>query len=554
MTDEQPTPPPTPAADAPAVVVEERLHPLSPIAHLWIGVVAFGWFAVNTVISGDPIWADVSEFGQRLGSLPSWVLWLGGALVLGLGWGYWSWWTTRFVIDDTEFRLENRGAFQQSQRIAFSRIQSVDVTQPFAARLLGLAQVKIDVGADGGATLSFLKRSRATEIRDYLMSRAHGRATSTTEPGRTASAWDDSASGDTVLIRLTPGEIILSAVASAEILWILAGFGLPWVLSRAFGWQVFDGPGAGVFGIAYGGGAVGLAIVLLGYLSKRLFGQFNYTLARTPAGLRITRGLFTLRSQTIPVHRVQAVQTRQSLIWRWLGRARLDLTVLGLGALTDGEEMTTSTIYLPFGTARQVQVALAAIWPGLELEKLTFTRTPRRARWLDPFEWSWQGYALDDRVLAMRSGWTYRQQLIVPHARLQAMRVSQGPLERRLDLASVQVHTTSLLGVSTIDHLDAPVARRLAFTELDRARVSRVEELLDPPGLRAASAVPVESGVGLVRVPDAAGPPSLPWEPAGASASEPDIWTPPTAPLPDVLPTAPAPPAPVPRPPEAPIG
>ncbi|NLE19066.1 MAG: PH domain-containing protein, partial [Propioniciclava sp.] len=149
MTNEIPVPtagpPPSPTR------IEERLHPLTPFVNLWIGVVALGWFVVSSVLQGDPIWNDLGEMRERLQDMPWWVFLVAGGVVIGLGTGYWSWWTTRFVIDDQEFRLENTGAFQESKRIAFSRIQSVDVTQPFAARLLGLAQVKIDVGADDGA-------------------------------------------------------------------------------------------------------------------------------------------------------------------------------------------------------------------------------------------------------------------------------------------------------------------------------------------------------------------------------------------------------------------
>ena len=486
-------------------VIEERLHPLTPFVNLWIGVVALAWFAATSMLQGNPIWKDIGRLGERLQDVPWWVFIVGAGVVIGLGAGYWSWWTTRFIIDDHEFRLENTGAFQESKRIAYSRIQSVDVTQPFAARLLGLAQVSIDVGADDGATLSFVKRSRATEIRDYLMTRAHGRAATTAEPGRTASVWDDSAQGDHVLVRLTPGEIILSAFATIDIWLLVVAFAVPWLLGWLFDWSV----------LAMGGGMVGLGLALLGYLSTRLFGQFNYTLARTPSGLRITRGLFTLRSQTIPAHRVQAVQTKQPLIWRWLGRARLDITILGAGPDSD-EDSLSSTIYLPFGTAAQVQVALAAIWPGLNLEDLRFTRTPERARWLDPLQWPWMGYALDDRVLVIRQGWTHRQQVIVPHARLQSVRFSQGPFERRLGLGSMSVQTTQTFGFSGINHLEAHHARALALAETDRARASRVEELITPPGLAAASVAADPAGIVLVGVPD--------------------LWTPSTAPLPRHLP------------------
>lgn len=505
----------TPASDTPGPeaagtrpVVEERMHPASPLVSMWLFVVALAWFAFTSFLQGepiweDPLWRDADALRARLTELPFWMYLVVGLPLVGLVMGYWGWWTTRFVIDDREFRLENTGAFQESKRIAFGRIQSVDVTQPFAARVLGLAEVKIDVGADDGATLRFLRRQRATEIRDHLMSRAHGRRGEAT-PGRATSAWDDSGAGDQMLIKLSPGDIIISAVLTQQVLFIALGALLPLILGNIFDW-----------GVAAAGGLVPLAIALVGYLGKRLFGQFNYTLARTPAGLRITRGLTTLRSQTIPIHRVQALTISQPLPWRWINRARLHVTILGLGDLDGGEELSTSTLYLPIGTPQQIQVAIAAIWPGLELERLTVTGAPARARWLHPFQFSWMGHALDDRVLVVRSGFTERSQAIVPHARVQGVKLLQGPLQRRLGLSSVDVNTTALLS-ATVPSLDAGDARALTFTQLDRARASRVNELEDPPGLRATL------------VPDASGDARI----IGPEAPTPtDVWLPPTVAL-----------------------
>lgn len=479
---------PEPAAGR--VVIEERMHPLSPLVSVWVGVVAIAWFAFNEFLQGSKIFSDLSRFGENV----PWYLWivLGGVLVF-LVFSYWSWWTTKFVIDDTELRIENTGAFQESKRIAFSRIQSVDISQPFAARLLGLAELRIDVGADAGTKLSYLSRSRAGEIRDYLMKRAHGRSATTSEPSAAASVWNDLSTDDQVLIRLTPGELAAATVLSVEFLMTLLVLSVPLVIAYGFGLP----------DLLVGTGFIPILLALSGIVSTRLIGQFNYTLARTDAGLRITRGLFTLKSQTVPAHRVQAIRISQPLPWRWLNRARLDVTVLGLGG-GEGEEMTT-TILLPTGNPRQVQVALAAVWPGLRLEELTFQGPPRQARWLSPLQFRWMGYALNDQVVVSRGGWIIRAQHIVPHARLQSAALHQGPLQRRLGLATIKLHTTNLLGTEAIAHMAQDAARWLVYTEMDRARAARTGELIDPPGLRA----PVE----LV-----------------ADATPPDtLWTPPTS-------------------------
>ncbi|HRL49131.1 MAG TPA: PH domain-containing protein [Propioniciclava sp.] len=485
-TGESPVPGPESAAGPTpsGQLIEERLHPLSPLVRAWVFVLAGGYALISTLAQGQIRWEDVTRVGPLIEQVPGWALGLIAALLLSLGFGYWGWWTTKIVIDDHELRVENTGAFQESKRIAFSRIQSVDIHQRLAARLLGLAEVTIDVGADSPTTLAFLTRKRATEIRDYLMARAHRQHVGTTDTQRQASAWDDSAQGDQVLIRLNPGEIILGALLSSELPFLLVAFLVPLGLSIWLQQPL----------IALGAGVLPLLIAMGGFLSKRLIGQFNYTLATTPAGIRLTRGLTTLHSQTIPVHRVQSVQISQPLLWRPLKRARLTLTVLGLKLGEDSQDL--STIYLPIGDPRQIQLALAALWPNLRLEDLRFHRTPRRARWLSPLSWSWLGYASDGQVLAVRDGWFERRQTIIPHARLQSMQLAQGPLERRLRLVTVVALTGGTLNNTRIKHLQADQARALAFGEMDLARAARGQELLAPAPTGAAWRLAAPTPVG----------------------------------------------------------
>jgi len=190
----------------------------------------------------------------------------------------------------------------------------------------------------------------------------------------------------------------------------------------------------------------------------------------------------------------------------------------------DGGERSTATIFLPIGPPPQVQVALSALWPGLRLDALTFRPAPRRARWLDPLGWRWTAHAHDAQVVVGRRGALTRSQIVVPHARLQSVRLHQGPWERRLGLADVALHTTNTLGVDRVVHLDAAEARGLLLAELGRARAARIDELLSPPGLRAAPSWQPTPPPGLPEAPPGAGP-------GGAPASgTPDLWAPPPLP------------------------
>lgn len=451
----------------------ERTHPATPLVRLWVGVVAFAWFAGTEFLTGDGVRLDDLR-GLLAPSLGLAVLGLG--LVVGLGFGWWGWWTTTFHVTPDELRIENAGAFTQSRRIAYGRIQSVDVNQPFAARLLGLAELVIDVGGGGESTrLSYLGRRRAGELRDHLLARAHGVRGEAGPPREAASAWDDLAASDRVLVRLHPGEIIVAALLSLELLLLLGGFAIPLVVGVALGqpW------------LAIGGGLVPLALALWSFLARRVIGQFNHTLAATPGGLRVTRGLTTLQSQTVPLHRVQALQVTQPVLWRLIGRHRVDVSVLGAPG-ADGAG-GTSTL-LPVATREQVRIALEAVLPGLAPRTLALTPSPARARWLDPLAATWNGFGFDDRVLVARHGWFVRREFIVPHARLQSGDLVQGPVDRRLSLADVRLHTSGAVG--RVVHMDAAAARALLLDELSRARRARAAETAPDAGVHPETGEP----------------------------------------------------------------
>ena len=75
--------------------------------------------------------------------------------------------------------------FKNSKRVPFERVQSVDIIQQFAARIFGLAELRIEVGAgDSTIKLRYLTRQQASSLRDYLLSRAHGDRVRIGEPQR----------------------------------------------------------------------------------------------------------------------------------------------------------------------------------------------------------------------------------------------------------------------------------------------------------------------------------------------------------------------------------
>lgn len=404
--------------------ITERPHPLTPFVRGWIVLLAI-------VLSAG---RDYLPIGREPRPLPplQFILILVGAIALVSGIiGFFSWRFTRFVIDAEMLRLDTGVIFRRSQRVAFDKVQSIDVVQPFAARLFGLAELQIDVGSHDRPKVRYLARTRAYALRDYLLARARGVQAEAATHTDSSSVLVDLGAQDEVLVTVPPQVLLLAAATSHEF-WSIVASG---VLAAVAG-VVFDQYWL-VLVIA-----IPTISTLVGFIGRRVTSQFNYTLSRRPHGLRISRGLTSLTSQSLPPRRVQALQLSQSPIWRWLGLYRIDLEVIGWGHVTDNEDKTgVSTILLPAGTIEQVRVALAAIWPRADFEAVQLHRAPTRARWLHPFSQPFLRWGHDDSLVVSRHGWLVRRWQLVPPARIQSVRVAQGIVSRKLRLADLEFHT-----------------------------------------------------------------------------------------------------------------
>ncbi|KPG88433.1 PH domain-containing protein [Frigoribacterium sp. RIT-PI-h] len=83
-----------------------------------------------------------------------------------------------------------------------------------------------------------------------------------------------------------------------------------------------------------------------------------------------------------------------------------------------------------------------------------FTVSPRRAAVLRWFSWRRNGFRTAPGALLLRKGAIWRQLVIVPLPRVQSVGLVQGPLRRRLRLATVHLHTVQGPIVAEIGALD----------------------------------------------------------------------------------------------------
>ena len=466
-------------AGAPVVKQTERPHPLTPFIRGWIVFVAivigFGRQLVESASDGGGL--------ASLGALWIAVGVLGLALLAG-GAGYVSWRFTRFVIDDEELRVETGVLFKTSRKIAFERIQSVDVIQPFAARIFSLAELRIEAGAgDSGIRLRYLSRAKAARLRDYLLARAHGTTArlADTGDGPAPDVLFDAGVADRTLVTVRPGALVGSFLLSTEFL-------VPVLVLVVFGVV------AGVTGMGFValGGVIPMVFGVFSLVSRRVVGMFHFTLAESSRGLRVTRGLTNLTSQSVPVDRIQGVRLCQPVLWKPFGWWRLDVDIVGYGS-GDREDNAggATSVLLPVATPTQVRVALSRVLPGFRVESVALQTAPRRARAFRWFDWWTLRYGWDDRAIVTEHGWVVHERHIVPHAKTQSVRIEQGPLQRRLRLADVHIDTPKGPVHAVAHQMDAAAAARaLALSQLDRARAAQEAaelEALHPGELRPES-------------------------------------------------------------------
>lgn len=466
--------------DAPVVKQTERPHPLTPFIRGWLVLLAIGLALFRDFLPGG---GGPDQGNDFLGG--DWRLLVvavtGVVLLAGLA-GFVSWYFTRFVIDDEELRVETGAVFKSSRKVPFERLQSVDLIQPLAARLFGLAELRLEAGAgDSGIKLRYLSRSKASRFRDYLLARASGEQATMADhqAGPTASLLTDLGAADRPLVvvplqRLVGG-FLLSGEWLVTLIFTVAGL----IVSIRFDAVAYALPGL-----------LPLIIGAVSLVGRRVIAMFNFTLAESPRGLRITRGLTNLTSQSVPLNRVQGVRVVQPLLWRRAGWYRLDVDILGYASGTsENNEGQATSVLLPVATSPEVSATLARVLPGVDLAGVRLEPAPRRARWLRWFDFWTLRSGWDAHVVVSEHGWVTRRRDLVPHAKTQSVRIVQGPLQRRLRLANVHVDTTRGPVDLVARHLDTAAARELALAQLDRARTARRREREQP----RPSPAPVES-------------------------------------------------------------
>lgn len=487
-----------------------HVHPVSPLLGGWAafaGVVGF-WFYNGPA---------QSDSGQDRALHISIALIIAAALVaaiFAIGYGYASWYFHTFRITDEAIEQRKGMLFRQQRQARLDRLQAVDVVQPVLGRVFGFAKITIEVagGSKSGIQLQFLRLADAEALRNEILALAAGfRAdvaasrNGSPDAGTARGAHEFSLKSELESFKLAPApgsahtsiaaaterplvavpvpRLLMSILLSGGTLWGLGMMILVVTVSIIIG---VVNPEIDVIAAIFSGGVIGLLTAGAGILSSTLATLnrgINFRLGISRDGVRIAHGLLETTKQTVPPGRVQAVSFSQTLLWRRRDWWNVVINVAGY----QDNQAAVSTL-MPVGTTSDALLALWAVMPDLGDPDATgtisralaghgeeggFISCPRSAAWVDPLQWHRRGVRATDTALLIRSGRWVRQLTVLPHERTQSLALRQGPLQRALGLATVEIHSTKGVVKPVAQHLAVADAIALVDAEAARARERR---------------------------------------------------------------------------------
>jgi len=459
--------------------------------------------------------------GSRTGSLIFFAISAAILLLSGVV-GIIQWRVYRYALTPERLLVNSGLIFKQERAIPYQRIQTVNLEEAPLDRLFGVSRMKIETAAGGSGEseveLKAVKRSDALALRERLL-RARsehglaetlaGVATDGESLPEPMTAGDLVSSGE-LIRKLTTGELLLAGATSGTIGPALAIVGIgvqfaddivPQRWWNRVPWDEVSGASTNLRVVA----ALILIVAVFAWvlaIAGTVLTYYGFELRRDGEHLVVQYGLLDRKRTTIPVRRIQAVRVEESLLRQPFRYA----TVRYESAGRAGSEEGGSGVLFPMLPRRTVEPLMREVAPefAVDVDRPRLERLPQRALpryivgstvsvgivvaivmigvwyWRDGLPWwgylplvwppleivfgwlGWRdaGWFLDERVLVLRTRGAARALMIAPRRRIQHRGMTANPLQRRVNLATLQVAVASggAGGHYHLRHLDAATA------------------------------------------------------------------------------------------------
>lgn len=438
--------PPNPAPQAPQPPASQtpqeqkwwRADIRTFIMNLWfIILLAFGFFQsiILNILTTPP-----NEWGARLTQVfdennsyfsATYSQLIGFAvLVLILVGGSIDWWFTRYSLDDLAIHRRSGFLFKKNRTIRLESVQSVDISRPLVARLLGLSELRFEV-ADGSSEalhIKYVSARKAEVLRrtamasiNLLRSEATGRPVdvlpesmqisaermpdadqlhqpfeASYEASYGAPAQDGAQPANQqpapqqgiqqpgvsrrgarmpMPLPADPSQPpifrisnvrLVASIMLEHLVWLVPAVAL--MVGAAVIAAILDGESPFLIFMAL---LPGTFVPLLGYLGTlwaRFDGAANFKI--TPSGqggVTLRYGFTGTHTQNVMVERIQALAVEQSILWRVFGWYRIKMTIAGIGVeQNDNQKLVTRNIALPVGNRQEALMVLRLLLPALD--------------------------------------------------------------------------------------------------------------------------------------------------------------------------------------------
>jgi putative membrane protein len=206
---------------------------------------------------------------------------------------------------------------------------------------------------------------------------------------------------------------------------------------------------------------------------------YEYRLLRVGEDLRTEYGLLTRVTATIPLRRVQTLTIREAPLQRLAKRMSVRVETAGGHAAPGNTPKQPREWLAPIIRRDAVPALVREVLPGIELDALVWQplhpRAFRRAvkpavllavvtavpfvfwfgwggllvlpvnvTWLSVMTWKYvqhTQWAVTEDTATLRSGWLWREVVIVPAGKIQVVGCIESPFDRRAAMASVRIDT-----------------------------------------------------------------------------------------------------------------
>ena len=459
---------------------ERRLHPWSWLFVLGQQLRQFIVPLVALVIFGGR--GDRGDFWMSIGP----VIAVGALVVISVL----QYFTYRYRVGKDALTIRDGLLARNLREIPYSRIHNVVLHQSVLHRMFGVAEVRLESagGQKPEAQMRVLRMDEALALESLVKHR-----------GQVVDATVAMPEADS-LISLSTGEVIrLGLVSNRGMIVMAAAFGAAWqIFPDRVMTNLFEKTGRQLFGYASNlnlgwvtTAAAAIALIVLALLLLRglsvllaLVQYHGFRLSEEQRRLTVQRGLLSKLRTSVARRRIQAWTLQEGFLHRVLKRRSLRIDTAVAEQQDQGGDSRALKELAPIATPDTCDALVQHLLPQAQWPRSEWNGLPGGAWWrlfmpsaifvalltlvlvwylrqpwaLLPLLWlPWSayaarqqarryGYVVDEKLVAVRGGWWSRYWRFAEIDKLQALRLSRSPIDRRMGTASLWLDTAGASG------------------------------------------------------------------------------------------------------------